>query len=403
EPRAIVVSPNGSLVFVGNHTAGTVSVIDARSLVVIDTVDVGGNPSAIAVTNDGDPDDADETVLVAHFFAEIIPGGPGEGFDEGKRGVVVSFPADRGAAPVPSHLSPLGNSGFNADRSLLCRQLNPAAVSDLFCPDASATDPADPDVARVPQGAFPNQLGSLLIRNGLALVPSIGASPEPPVRFNVNVQALVHAIDLVTLAERKELTQNLNVQVLAETAPPDPTTDPAKLFLNDIVDIDANRAGTEFLVLSRGGNYALRATLGIDGTLDIGAAAGAVRFVTGNVPTGLVLSGDGRRAYVNNDVSFSVTSIDLENDVVLERDVAAGTPPAPGTLAHEQLAGRLVFFTALGTPDDGILVTPVRDIQPLLFRGRASNNGWSACASCHPDGLSDRVTWFFQTGPRQTI
>jgi hypothetical protein len=32
-----------------------------------------------------------------------------------------------------------------------------------------------------------------------------------------------------------------------------------------------------------------------------------------------------------------------------------------------------------------------------------SNFGWANCASCHPKGLSDGVTWMFPDGPRQTI
>jgi cytochrome c peroxidase len=34
-------------------------------------------------------------------------------------------------------------------------------------------------------------------------------------------------------------------------------------------------------------------------------------------------------------------------------------------------------------------------------RGRWSANSWSSCASCHPDGRSDNVTWIFAAGPRQ--
>jgi mono/diheme cytochrome c family protein len=45
----------------------------------------------------------------------------------------------------------------------------------------------------------------------------------------------------------------------------------------------------------------------------------------------------------------------------------------------------------------------VRDIVPLQHRGKASADSWSDCASCHPDGLSDNVTWIFGTGPRQTL
>jgi mono/diheme cytochrome c family protein len=50
-----------------------------------------------------------------------------------------------------------------------------------------------------------------------------------------------------------------------------------------------------------------------------------------------------------------------------------------------------------------VFALPVRDIEPLAFRNKASDNSWSSCASCHPDGLSDGVTWIFATGPRQTI
>src|SRR6185369_8017373 len=35
--------------------------------------------------------------------------------------------------------------------------------------------------------------------------------------------------------------------------------------------------------------------------------------------------------------------------------------------------------------------------------GRWSNKGWGSCAACHPDGLSDGVTWVFGVGPRQTL
>src|SRR6185295_6368058 len=46
----------------------------------------------------------------------------------------------------------------------------------------------------------------------------------------------------------------------------------------------------------------------------------------------------------------------------------------------------------------------VADGRHLFFtgRGRWSNNGWSSCGSCHPDGLSDNMTWSFGAGPRQS-
>ena len=46
----------------------------------------------------------------------------------------------------------------------------------------------------------------------------------------------------------------------------------------------------------------------------------------------------------------------------------------------------------------------VQDGRRFFFtgRGRWSNSGWSDCASCHPDGLSDNITWSFAAGPRQS-
>ena len=32
-----------------------------------------------------------------------------------------------------------------------------------------------------------------------------------------------------------------------------------------------------------------------------------------------------------------------------------------------------------------------------------SSEGWQACASCHPDGLSDGVVWAFAAGPRKSV
>ena len=40
-----------------------------------------------------------------------------------------------------------------------------------------------------------------------------------------------------------------------------------------------------------------------------------------------------------------------------ELDIASSEPPAPGTIEHAQLLGKVAFFTALGIPDNNILGT----------------------------------------------
>lgn len=251
---------------------------------------------------------------------------------------------------------------------------------------------------------YPNQLQSAVIRGNTLYLPNIGVGPEPPVRFNVNVQAFVNAVDTVGLNENADFRVNLNQQIAPETQPTNPTESLDRLFGNDFVAIDAIPAGNldqgSFLIVSRGGNFVLRASPSLSG-LQLGLPVR--RYQTGNIPNGVVISNGGTRAYTNNEVGLSVTSINLETNEVMERDIPSGTPPEPGTFEHFVLVGKLAFHTALGMPDNGVFDLPIRDIVPLADRGKASDNGWSSCASCHPDGLADGATWFFPTGPRQTV
>ncbi|WP_103654400.1 beta-propeller fold lactonase family protein [Agarilytica rhodophyticola] len=434
EPRGIAISPNGTYAYVANHTQGTVSVISIMTNQVVNTVNVGGNPMAIAITNDGDAEDSDEYVYVTRFFSEVIdPVNRPDGFNDAKQGKVIYFNVESSLNDMPAtfeyNLSPLANAGFAADRRRFCQNTrnalqdtgtvffnsgadglgNGAAAlkNEVFCPDTSSADISDGgNIANTAQGAYTNNLFAAMIRNNTLYIPNVGASPEPPVKFNVNVQALMSSIDL---SNGVDTTINLNDQIKRETQPTSPTESLDRLFGNDIVAIDANLAGDQFLIVSRGGNYVMRAGLDSQGQLDINAPSGVIRFKTGNIPSGVVMSHDGTRAYTNNEVSSSVTSIDLENNQVITQDIASSTPAAPGTQKHRELLGKLVFYTALGTPDtfdtngDGVFDTEVRDIEPLAFRDKASDNAWSSCASCHEDGHSDNVTWIFPTGPRQTI
>src|SRR5262245_16998733 len=210
EPRGCAITPNGTQLYVANHTAGTVSVIDTGTRAVVNTITLGGNPTAVAITNDGDADDADERVFVTQIFAELIPGGPGEGRDTGKQGVVRTFPVANATAITKITLAPLRDSGFSATRASFCPGTHPAHVANPIFgpqPDLPANDPAN---TNNPQGVFPNQLLSALIRGNRLWLPNIGAQPEPPERFDVNVQALVYAVDTNALAEVSAEHVNLN-------------------------------------------------------------------------------------------------------------------------------------------------------------------------------------------------
>jgi YVTN family beta-propeller protein len=405
EPRGCALTPDGSFLYVTNHTAGTVSIIDTTNplnpIVTPSAVPVGIRPWAIAIT--------DNTVFVTDGLAELNPDfsdpgfdGNGEARDLGKQGAVYAFPAGNANPPITKiTLKPLADSGFDANRISPNNFCGAVAHSLIFCPDPN--DIANPINTANPQGVFPNQLTSALIRGNRLYLPNIGSQPEPPEVFNTNVQALVYNVDTNALAEVPAEHVNLNSQIAVETAQPPPSLD--RTFGNDLVAIDGNAAGNTFVIVSRGGNQVFRATLDAAGKLNIlNAAASRVdcRLQTGNLPSGVAMRGDGTRAYANNEANFSVTSMDTVNCLTQQLDIASSNPPAPGSFQHNVLVGKVAFFTAFGIQDNGFQGTDIRDIIPRNFKGKMSKDAWSSCGSCHLDGLVDGVTHIFGTGPRQT-
>jgi len=120
--------------------------------------------------------------VVTQIFAELNPdfvdpifNGNGEARDLGKRAVIHAFLAANGNPPIAKiTLSPLADSGFSANRvspNNFCT--SPPAHSLTFCPNPE--DPTDPANANNPQGVFPNQLLSALIRGNRLYLPNIGA------------------------------------------------------------------------------------------------------------------------------------------------------------------------------------------------------------------------------------
>ena len=89
-------------------------------------------------------------------------------------------------------------------------------------------------------------------------------------------------------------------------------------------------------------------------------------------------------------------SIYLAAHACSQRDVPTATPPPPGHIRARAHVGKLVFFTAFGVPRTGSSPAAPRH-RAARVSEQASDNAWSSCASCHPDGLADGVTWIFAT------
>jgi YVTN family beta-propeller protein len=424
EPWAVVASPNGNFVYVANADDNSVQVIDTSTNRVIKTIAVGRSPRALAVTSDGDADDLDEFLYVPNYFARprtgftppssaglggmagagsAFPAGAngqpvvGEGiFDDSREGVIDVIRTQDNAVVDHVVLAPVADTGFKVARGAFVNTVGNDAPRTIFADGAT-----DGTVAQN-TGAFPNLLQSIVLFDGRGFVPNSAASPEPPLRLNVNVQSLVSVFDVGSRNEIADQTFNLNRGInfdvppgLLEAQTRDNTD---RLFPSAPVDIDCSEATGKCWVVSQGSDFIVR--MDFDATtkhptINAPTAAGSftvspvVRIFTidpanatssGRNPRGIALSADGTHGYVTCPTTRDVIVADLVGNTVQQRVRSSELPTDATKLSI--LHGKIDFFTS----------------RPFW-----SDRGWGGCWSCHPDGRTDNVTWSFEAGPRQTV
>ncbi|HXU83995.1 MAG TPA: hypothetical protein VN914_21520 [Polyangia bacterium] len=396
EPTGLAISPTGATIYVANWAEGTVSVVDTATMTVRKSVDLNtalagsgmlgedavprpalAHPRAVVVTNNGDGSDADERVYVTEFFSQArtdtLPEDDSR-FDVGRQGVVYSLDAAGTVGAV----------------------ITIAPVAD--------TDFADSKGQKT--GCFPNQLYAAAINAGRLYVTSLCESPRGPVgpdaapvapgaatsNFKTQIHAAVFVVDLATgkevPAQGLLLTREFD-KMYAAAGTPDDASRRLPLIPNDIMFA----AGTSFAyVTGYGSDAVFRIAYKADGTLErVGAATQSfinlkpAGVAAGELPVGIA-SANGGAATVSFALAINENSRNLSVLSFGTQAVVAAVPatdaPAPGaeTAANR---GQKFFSTGLG-------------------RWSLNGQGWNSCATCHPDGLTDNVTWFFARGPRQT-
>ena len=186
EPYGLALTPTAQKLYVANARSNSVTVIDTTNYRVLKTItDVGFEPRGIAITNSvGTGADTLETVYVTQFLALPTAADKIDGTDDAKNGRVTIISAASDSITGEIVLNPIADTGFAAAGDALKRIAPPAA-------------PVAADFKFV-TGAYPNQLNNIAIRGRFAFVPSTGASPNGPTRFDVNTQSLLSAINLGT-------------------------------------------------------------------------------------------------------------------------------------------------------------------------------------------------------------
>lgn len=353
EPVGLALSPSGAKLFVAEFGENHVSMIDTATMVRSDFASNVRSPRTIAVTNNGDTNDSDETVIVPEFYGE--PQVDGEGKNDGRRGNIRLYSARDGAAQGTIQLAPFTNT-----------------------------------IGSFEGTASPNQLYAVGVAGSRIYVPSVSASPAAPLASDKNVYPIVYVSDLAT---KQQVVGGSGTVNLAEQVSALPTT-PARFFLAELADIAFVPTTSIAYLVARGADVVQRVDFGTSPPA-IGSPQNKQIDVLGSGatacqnPTGIVVARSLQKAFVNCWVSRRLAVLDLTSQsvaTVVDSVTPAGTPSAVDR-------GRRFYFTG---------------------RGRWSGNGtgmvdatengsaWSSCGTCHPDGLSDNITWIFGSGPRQS-
>jgi len=382
EPHGMVLSASGQKLYVTNTRSSNVSVINTTTNTVTTTINgVGPEPRGIAITHGSSiTTDSAQTVYVTDFLA--LPSGNGhpDGFDDAKTGFVTAISVANDTVVSTIKLNTVADTGFKA-------------AGDALNHIAAPANPQTTDFTFT-TGAYPNQLNNLATHGNFLHLPNTGASPNGPIRFNVNVQSLV---SVVNTTNNQDAGQTINMQQAVNAQ-----TNPTKLFITQPWAIAFKNSADQGYVVSAASNIVVK--------LAVNTTTGAptvqsnpsdstqvLEIPVGKNPRGIVINSGDTRAYVWNYVSRDVSVIDLtQSPEKVVATLSSTALPAAGTPDDLVHAGRELFFTSVGVFD------PPASGQPTVT-GRMSMNGWGSCGACHPNGLTDNVVWIFASGPRRTV
>jgi YVTN family beta-propeller protein len=405
EPWNIVTSPDGRRVFVANSSQDTISVINVKAKPkgkgrkrkrgprIIGNVKLTGSacnrdpnfhfqPRGLAVTKNS------RKLYVTSFLAFTKLGGR-QGDDTGRQGLVCRLNIKTKSTKIKAY----------KPRALIA--LAPQVTG--FTVDATGDGVADPTAA------FPNQLQSIVIHGNQAYLPNIAASPDGPLRFNVDTQAFVNVIDNVNGSSQSDASANkfLNLHLGARN----PEAGKKRLFFANawaMAFTKRSGAATAYVV-SAGSDLLVKVNVDGAGKLGFTVDADTTRYIdlndpanpatageaAGKNPQGIVINKAGTTAYVQNFVSRNVSVVNLTNDSVVK---AIRTAPiaAPGSTGEIVEVGAEMFFSSRGHFNRPAGATVSTD-------ERLSSEGWQSCSSCHFKGLTDGVIWEFNSGPRKSV
>jgi YVTN family beta-propeller protein len=352
EPIGLALSPSGKRLFVAEFAASRVSVINTATMQIERSISVD-RPRAILVTNNGNTNDNDDQVVVAQYYGVPVAGR--EARDDGRTGLVSTFSVDQLTKGVDITLAPI-DSGFGVKTS-------------------------------------PNQLAAMAVAASRVYITSVSASPEGPTKFDNNVFPVVYVADLTAGTEVRDDSGTTNLDAKLRDAIPAPSPTSPRFLPGDLSDIAFLGTTNVAYAVGKAGDVMVRIVY--TSSVAVGSTQNKEIDLAGNAtigtcqgPIGLIVSQELGRAYVNCWVSRKLALVDLSIQTMTQTFEAS---PGPANAVEASVQrGKRFFFTGRARWSNA------------GSNGARGGEGWSSCGSCHPDGLTDNITWIFGAGPRQT-
>jgi YVTN family beta-propeller protein len=360
-PRALALAPSGNVLYVSGERSGRLYEIALDTAQVARSVEVGSEPFGLAVSAKGD------AVFVAcSQDATVVR------VDTGT--FAVSGSASVAFKPWALAWSPDGTQLLVTH--FLSGTVSAVDPSALTVKAWSIADVAARGDRRLAHGQ-PRSLYDLAPRPGAQEI------------------WVTHALLGTDTGQPMLDFESTAFPTLTVLRPDGTTKDTLSIDALDVPGVDGAFAdvvsGPRAIVFTRDGQLAFVADANSEDVLVVDAQkrieVSLLRPLPGHFPEGLALSPDEQTLYVDERNTGDVAVVKIERPSTGPRLTVDGTPiarlmsdPMPPAMRR----GQHLFFSANS------------DEHPI------TKNHWIACATCHPEGRSDAVTWRFKQGPRDT-
>jgi YVTN family beta-propeller protein len=385
-PLMLALSPDGTRLYTANRTANSMSAIDTGSRRVLKEIKVGAGPAGIAVRADG------KTVFVANCLANTVSAVDAATMREVKQIKVGNQPFD--VLTAADGMVYVANVGKDDSVSVIdgkkltevkqisvaqnprCLALSPDGkllyvtcdVYDIHR-EVCVIDLTTGKVAQRISFEMASNLRGVAVTNGhLMLVAHLNPKPFAPMTQVQQGWVNTNAVSFVFLeGEKPERVSLLLDEVIRYHANPyDIALTPDGRFAyvtcggdNSVQVVDIAKA----VDLIKKTPAEQRERLG--NTLGLARNFVTARINVGRNPFGIVLSPDGKWAYVANHLDSTVSVINTETNVV-DAMIDVGSAPT---------------------------ITPIRRGE-ILFNGAfICFQRQFTCASCHPEGHATGISW----------